>query len=151
MLVVNDQQRQWVNGSMGIVDAIDSNQAVRVTLDNGKQVTVRPYTWSLNEYRWQEGSYEQVEVGSFEQVPMRLAWAVTIHKSQGHTYDAASINTERGAFAPGQMYVALSRCRSLEGLRLLRPLTMNDIMVDHRAVEFYAKDEASARIAARQR
>ena len=82
-------------------------------------------------------SWEAEEVGTFEQFPLTLGWAITIHKSQGLTLDALTLNLEGGAFAEGQTYVALSRARRLEGISLARPISMGDVRVDPVVLDFY--------------
>lgn len=97
-------------------------------------------TWEINRYSYSEGETNPIQselIGSFTQYPVKLAWAVTIHKSQGQTYDRVAVDLGRGAFEHGQAYVALSRCRTLEGLYLKRVLTPKDILVDERIVDFY--------------
>jgi ATP-dependent exoDNAse (exonuclease V) alpha subunit len=97
-------------------------------------------TWEVNKYTLSNDTDNPIKaevIGSFTQYPVRLAWAVTIHKSQGKTYDRVAIDLGRGAFEHGQTYVALSRCTSLKGVFLKKPLTPRDIMVDERIAEFY--------------
>ncbi|MDR2252097.1 MAG: ATP-binding domain-containing protein, partial [Endomicrobium sp.] len=98
---------------------------------NGRTEYVEPFKWELFKYKWNE-KQEQIEtesMGFFKQYPLKLSWAVTIHKSQGKTFDNIIIDMEYGAFAPGQLYVALSRCTSFDGISLSRPITKKDILV----------------------
>ncbi|MCT9819560.1 DEAD/DEAH box helicase [Microbacterium sp. W1N] len=129
---------RWVNGSIGTVTRI-AGGTVRVELD-GEEHDVEPMVWERFRYAYDPGSRKLTRdiVAEFTQFPLRLAWAVTIHKSQGKTYDRAIIDLGSGAFAPGQTYVALSRLTSLDGLYLSRPLRPSDILVDADVRRFMA-------------
>jgi ATP-dependent exoDNAse (exonuclease V) alpha subunit len=121
---------RWVNGTIGTVKRI-TGSSVRVEVD-GKSYDVEPAVWERYRYAYNPGSktLSREIVAEFQQFPLRLAWAVTIHKSQGKTYERAIVDLGSGAFAPGQTYVALSRLTSLDGLYLSRPLRPSDIRVD---------------------
>lgn len=139
MFLNNDMSGQWVNGSLGEVQGIDKHEnALQVQLYEGPLVTVRPHTWDLYRYVYHPESkmLDQEKRGSFTQFPLKLAWAMTIHKSQGKTFDQVVIDLGRGAFASGQVYVALSRCRTLEGVILRKPLQRAHVIVDIRVINF---------------
>lgn len=139
MFLRNDLQGtdgpRFVNGTVGTVATITSSVFVDI---DGDLVEVEPVTWEKvkYEYRADTKTITQDVVAEFTQFPLRLAWAVTIHKAQGKTLDQAVIDLGPRAFAPGQTYVAFSRLTSLEGLYLKRPLTPADIIVDEDVVRF---------------
>lgn len=137
MLLRNDNRgKKYVNGTLGIITSIYGDY-VRVKTDDQQAITVERSNWKLYTYEWdeQEKSIVPVETGSFTQFPLKLAWAVTIHKSQGMTFDSVIVDAHN-SFAPGQVYVALSRCKSLQGLTLTSKITKNDIMVDPNVIEY---------------
>lgn len=131
VFIKNDPSRRWVNGSLGrVVEADDDS--ISVCLENGETHRVEIEKWGNIRYRYDEetGKVTEEEIGTFTQYPVKLAWALTIHKSQGLTFDHIVIDVGRGAFAGGQSYVALSRCTSLEGITLMSTLNERDIFVD---------------------
>ena len=142
MMLNNDNAKRWVNGSMGEILEMKRSQGgawtVVVRLLDGTQVAVEPHTWELSKFFYDAAGKKLVsrKVGSFTQFPMMLAWAVTIHKSQGKTFDHVVIDLGSGTFAHGQLYVALSRCTRMEGVVLKRPVERKHIMMDGRVVEF---------------
>jgi ATP-dependent exoDNAse (exonuclease V) alpha subunit len=137
MCIANDIGGNYVNGSLGTIKSLDE-LTVTVELDNETTVTLGSHAWTLFQSKYDEDTKTLVQekLGSFAQIPLRLAWAVTIHKSQGKTFDKLIIDLERGAFAHGQIYVALSRCRSLENITLTRPIQSHHIHTDHSVGEF---------------
>lgn len=132
---------RWVNGSMGVVSKIDAN--VWVDIDDVRH-EVKPALWEKFRYNYSPltKALRKDVVGEFTQFPLRLAWAITIHKSQGKTYDRAIIDLGERAFAPGQTYVALSRISALDGLYLTRPLRPGDIIVDEDVLRFMGRARA---------
>lgn len=142
MFVKNDPDRAFVNGSLGRIVELSKNK-IRVEIEKDGQakiIDVKKVEWEVLKYKESIAEANKIEteaVGTFKQYPIKLAWAITIHKSQGKTFDRVIINMGRGAFAPGQTYVALSRCRTLEGIVLKQRITPRDIMTDERIVQFY--------------
>ena len=141
MMLNNDAARRWVNGSIGTVESLEQDEEgedflfVRLR-DVDELVDVRPHTWDLVRFALADGRIVSEPIGSFTQLPFRLAWAVTIHKSQGKTFDHIMVDLERGAFATGQTYVALSRCTSFDGIVLKRPIAKSSIRTDWRIRQF---------------
>ena len=142
MLVCNDRGKRWVNGTMGKIEKFSTekgfNKVVSVRLDSGELVDVTPYTWEMFKfvYREDSGKIDSQSVGSYTQYPLILAWAVTIHKAQGKTFERVIVDFDRGTFAHGQAYVALSRCTSLSGMVLTQPLQLRHLILDRRVVGF---------------
>lgn len=138
MFCRNDSSGRWVNGTRGIVLSTFP-ESVRVKTDAGEVFTVETVEWENQSYEVHEvtGRLVPKTIGTFKQIPLRHAWAVSIHRSQGLTLNEVVINLGDGAFADGQVYVALSRCRSLSGISLTRPITTNDIRTDRRVSWFY--------------
>lgn len=139
IFIKNDYERRWVNGTIGVVTGIDEEDGtIYVLTDDGKECDVNKDSWRNIRYKYNEEKkeIEEEELGTFTQYPIRLAWAITIHKSQGLTFSRVIIDFTGGVFAGGQAYVALSRCTSLEGIQLKKPVSRADIFVRPEIVSF---------------
>ncbi|TWJ00831.1 UvrD-like helicase family protein [Mucilaginibacter frigoritolerans] len=136
MMLKNDSQKRWVNGSLGIIQDLSSSN-ILIKIDN-VTYTIEKATWEVIEYEYnkEENKIEAIVTGSFTQYPLKPAWAMTIHKSQGQTFDNVIIDLGNGAFAHGQTYVALSRCTSLEGIVLKSQIRYQDIILDSKVANF---------------
>lgn len=142
MTVRNDNEKKYVNGTIGtVIECKNQSVIIRVTEGgNPRNIEVGPEEWDIIRYKADNVDLTKIgteTLGTFKQLPVKLAWAVTIHKSQGKTFDRIIVDLGRGAFEHGQTYVALSRCRTLDGIVLRKPLTPRDVMVDPAVVEFY--------------
>src|SRR5699024_4882126 len=148
MLLTNDTADRWVNGTIGRIvghSMDEGTHCVVVELPDGDRVVVEPHTWQATRPVVEGGTLRHEEVGSYTQLPFRLAWAITIHKSQGQTLENMVVDLTGGTFADGQLYVALSRCTSLEGLVLRRDVLAKDMKVDQRIRRFLRSGGAPAR------
>jgi ATP-dependent exoDNAse (exonuclease V) alpha subunit len=145
MFIKNDLDGNFVNGTIGRVIQLSDDQVLIYSDEPGSpgEIEVFPMAWDIIRYKVNNEKPDDIEsevIGTFEQYPLKLAWAVTIHKSQGKTFDKVIIDMDKGAFEFGQTYVALSRCRTLEGIVLKQKLQQRDILVDERVVEFYERN-----------
>jgi Flp pilus assembly protein TadD len=138
IFIKNDQEHRWVNGTLGTIAGIDENDTLYIVTEDGREVDVERATWHNIRYRYneEEKKIEEEELGTFTQFPVRLAWAITIHKSQGLTFSRVKIDLTGGAFTGGQTYVALSRCTSLEGICLEKQVQRSDVFVRKDIVDF---------------
>ncbi len=137
VFVRNDRNKRWVNGTLGRVHTATPDR-LEIELESGARHVVELEVWENVEYKYDEKSKRVIEnvIGTFTQYPVRLAWALTVHKSQGLTFNKVIIDLGRGAFSSGQSYVALSRCTGLDGLTLKSPLSARDIFVNQSIVDF---------------
>ena len=139
IFVKNDFDKRWVNGTIGVVEGFDAEEGtLYVVVEGGEEYDVKPETWRNIRYTYNEEKkeIEEEELGTFTQFPVRLAWAITVHKSQGLTFNKVVIDFTGGVFAAGQTYVALSRCRSMQGIELKKPLSRSDVFVRPEIVQF---------------
>lgn len=136
MLLRNDPDRRWVNGTIARISKL-ADKTVTIAIGD-KDYSVEPVDWEHRRYAYDQTNEKIVETvaGTFRQLPLRLAWALTIHKAQGLTLEKVYVDLGRGTFAHGQSYVALSRCRTMEGLALARPLQRRDVIFDARAMAY---------------
>jgi len=140
MMLNNDPQGFYVNGTIAEITEVEED-GVWISIDDEPEVFIKPYKWKVQKYTYDKKKkmLDKETLGSFEQIPMKLAWAITIHKSQGKTFEKVILDLERGAFAHGQTYVALSRCVSFEGLVLRKPITKHHVIMDYQVVKFLTK------------
>jgi hypothetical protein len=137
VFIKNDMDKRWVNGTIGVIDHCNHDKII-VTTEDGQKHTVLREKWGNVKYVYNEKkrTIDEIELGSYTQFPLKLAWALTIHKSQGLTFNSVVIDIGRGAFAGGQTYVALSRCRTLEGITMRSTVNPRDIYVNPSIVQF---------------
>ncbi|MCP2290634.1 AAA family ATPase [Nocardia amikacinitolerans] len=147
MLLTNDPSDRWVNGTIGRITGCRVDQEkpiVTVVVPNGRQVDVGPHTWEITRPVIENGTLRHEVVGTYSQLPFQLAWSTTIHKSQGQTLDRLVVDLSGGTFADGQLYVALSRCTSMDGLVLKRNVEPKDLKTDIRVRRFLSTSRSHA-------
>lgn len=137
IFIKNDKDGRWINGTIGKVERCGIDD-ITVELENGKSYTVEAAQWENMQYTYDEKEkrIKEIVLGTFKQFPLKLAWALTVHKSQGLTFNKVVMDFSGGAFSSGQTYVALSRCTSLEGITLCQNLSARDIIVNPAVVDF---------------
>lgn len=139
LIFLKNKKPQWINGDLGKVVGL-AHDHIRVKKDGSDNVLiVGREAWYKYKYvyDYETRKIEREEVGSFQQLPVALGWAITIHKSQGLTIEHLTLDLGHGAFCEGQTYVALSRAKTIEGITLARPISMNDVRADHAVLAFY--------------
>jgi ATP-dependent DNA helicase PIF1 len=143
MMLNNDTEGRWVNGSIGKITGITRSRKgediIIAELADGDEVEITPFTWEVFRFFAEGGRLQSEVIGTFTQYPLMLAWAVTIHKGQGKTFDRVIIDVGRGTFVHGQMYVALSRCTTLGGIVLKRPALKKHIWTNYKVMDFLTK------------
>ena len=140
LFIKNDKERRWVNGTLGTIIGFGDEEdgIIYVRTEDGRDFDVEREIWSNVRYTFneKEQKIEEEEIGSYQQFPLRLAWAITVHKSQGLTFNNVKIDFTGGVFAGGQTYVALSRCTSLQGISLQEPIRRENIFVRTEVTNF---------------
>lgn len=139
MILVNDPDKKYYNGTIGILEEVNEGEEPSLVVNvGGSRMVISPYTYESKAYTYNPSSktISTKSIGTFKQYPVRLAYAITAHKAQGLTFDRINIDLGYNAFAHGQSYIAISRCRTLEGVTFSRPFRKSDIIIDKRVAEF---------------
>lgn len=138
MTLVNDNRDRFCNGDLGTIIEIYNGRSIVVKLDNGNEVLLSPYTWEISKYVNVDNKLEKKVIGEFIQLPIRLGWAITIHKAQGTTLEGLNLELgNSGCFCHGQLLVALSRAKRLNGIHILTPIREKDLIFDSRVKQFH--------------
>lgn len=139
MFTRTDKNRRWTSGSIGIIRRLLDDKVFVELLETERLVDVGRVQWTDYQYSWDKKNARiaRIAIGTYHQLPVLPAWSMTIHKAQGKTIERVHLDLGEGAFETGQTYVALSRCRSLKGLSMARPLTRSDVLIDHESKRFY--------------
>lgn len=140
IFIKNDLAKRWVNGTIAKIEFISDN-IIEIRLQNGNVHKLEKITWENRSYKFNNGKIVSELKGTFTQYPIKLAWAITVHKSQGLTFEKLAIDLGKGAFINGQLYTALSRCRSLKGIALKKQITPQDIIIDQRIIDFHETEQ----------
>jgi hypothetical protein len=147
MMLNNDIEGRWVNGSIGKITGMTQNRKgediIVAGLTDGEEVEITPFTWEISRFFVEAGGLQSEVIGTFTQFPLMLAWAVTIHKGQGKTFDRVIVDIGKGTFAHGQMYVALSRCTTLGGIVLKKLALRKHIWTNYQVMSFLTKYQYS--------
>lgn len=140
-IIITKNMPGAANGSLGKITELHEDNVTVELLETKKKITCQYEKWEQFEYEWDDTNKKisSRKIGEYTQIPLRLGWAITIHKSQGLTFNAVKIDLTRGVFAPGQTYVALSRCKTLKNISLARKLNAADILTDNRIMDFYTE------------
>jgi ATP-dependent DNA helicase PIF1 len=143
MMLNNDVQGRWVNGSIGKITGVSKNkdgeEYIIAELAEGEEVEILPFTWEVFRFFTEAGGLQSEVIGTFTPYPLMLAWAVTIHKGHGKTFDRVIIDIGKGTFAQGQMYIALSRCTTLGGIILKKQVLKKHIWTNYQVMDFLTK------------